>query len=464
VTALAELQRALTEPGDSPLPRAVLELRPDAGEEGAVKQQLARMLYQTTVLKRFSHANEFRFKDVDALYGEAIDSDCPDYLADSLNYLRIYQVLADRLRALNLGEEKWFGTRVPREAAPDLIAAIEGLGRFDPKLPSSMLVLGKLHALHSRKAACEQFAAAITRFRAGQDLLAREGGASTYFDQATMEGEAGTVGERREALPPKEEYGSIGLDGVRHLCLFSCEERFLRIYLPYWLSIAEYLKPLGFAYHVLITAPSSEAASMVEDAEASLRALAKLRDANPATFGDNISFSSVAVPSWCADERAYSACARYLYARELSERTGMRVIVQDIDLVVSFDPSPWFEAMPVDRIVLGSYSPDLSIDPWRKFSAGVFGLPHDEAAFELMRVIEDYLLEGLGQQASWYLDQNALAYLHDVATQEGERVDDLLFSLDDQRAGLPQVPGGLRPIHMLPVHGLFEKHARASID
>lgn len=452
-----ELEKALRGGAERSLPRGIVEL-PRGEEEGdALERRLGALVRSMTVLRRFNHDDEFRFKDIDALYGEALRVGSPQSVLETLNYLRLYDAFAARMRALEVEGAKWFDTRLPREAAASLIEAVEGVDGFSPQLTGSRLMLGKLHALADRSRAHEQFGRALEVGGPGLGVLAHDRPVITYFDEATLERGRQAIAERRSSLPPLREHGQASLGDSRFLVLMSCERRFLRIYLPYWLSVAEYLKPLGFAYRLLITDSDGSAPELVERAEELRRALAGFRGCDEASFCDHVSFSSTPVPAWCADPRSYSACARYLYARELCERAEIQVIVHDIDMFVSHDPSVWFGAMPADKVLLGSYSPNLSIDPWRKFSAGIFGLPPDESAFRLMRRMEDYLLLGLGEKAAWYLDQNALSYLHDTVTDGDSDLGELLFSIDGQREGMVSAFGGVRPVHMLPVHGLFEK-------
>jgi hypothetical protein len=449
-----DLTRALRAPEVSiTLPRAILELG-FAEDEETVKQSLQRMVCDTTVLKEFDDPQEFNFKDVDALYAESVRESSPTYVVDALNYVRLYQALAKQMRTLDLDGEKWFGASMPHHAAAGLIAAVDAVEGFDATLLSSKLVLGKLYALQSRDAASRLFSSAHAELHDQFDVFPHEGGADTYLDASTLERNEEVIAERRESLPERREYGSVCLDNARFFIFMSCERKFLRIYMPYWLSVAEYLKARGFAFHVLLTDATDEADDIVESAAVLLRALAVFRGYDPTTFCDNVSFSSVPVPPWCPDRRSYSACARFLYARELSERTGARVIVQDIDFFVSHDPVPWYEALPPDRLSLGSYGVKLTVDPWMKFSAGIYVLPHEASAFALMQRMEDYLLKGLGKPVSWYLDQNAIAYLYEVGTSDYG--DDLLFNLDRLRPGLPLPRAVWRPVHGLPIHGVFE--------
>ena len=234
------------------------------------------------------------------------------------------------------------------------------------------------------------------------------------------------------------------------LLVMSCEQKYLQIYLPYWLSVADYLKPEGFCFHFVIIDDSDEAAALIDDAESLSQALARFRGNARASSGRNVSFSSIAKPSWCASVGSLAACARLLYARQISERTGMRVITLDIDFWMTDDPATWFAALPTENIALAPIRVKWSVDPWRRFGAGTYVLPHDELAFALSRRVEDYLLRGLGESNSWYLDQNALAYLYESVAKENGALEGSLVSLET----LEPIK---RPFEGFGIHALFEK-------
>ena len=442
---ICEFERALRAPGQSPLPRAVLGLKPTEVDKTDFKRALGSVIYQTTALKAVHKRSEFDFKDVDSLYVESLRSACPTYLVEALNYLRLYQALAECMRLLNLGKgERWFSTDLHKDSAR-LIAAVEGVHAFEPDLVSSRLVLAKLWALQDRGAARRLFAEAITDLDSDLGIFHHDCGATTFFDDAQLGRATDVIAKRQKFLPQRHEFNPIATGGTRFLIVMSCEQNYLRMYLPYWFSVAEYLGSRGFAYHFVLTDATAEASDIVEDAEALLQAMARFRNHDPATYCRNVSFSSVSIPPWCSDAPTFSACARLLYARDIAECTEMRVICQDIDLCVTEDPFPWFEALPADKIALTSERVALTIDPWRKFPGGTYVLPHKDSAFALSRRVEDYLLNGLAERHPWYLDQNALAYLYDTA---GGATNDLLYSLADMSM--------VRPSHAHKVHYLLK--------
>jgi hypothetical protein len=442
---IRDFERALRAPGSSPLPRAILELPLSGSEEDAVKHTLHDMLIRTTVLKAFDNLAEFNFKDVDVLYAESRSAGSSEYVVDALNYLRLYQALAVHMRTLALGGS-WFGASISRDAS-NMIAALEKVNGLDPGLMSTKLMLGKLWALQDRPSARQLFEDATAGFEKDLGVFQHDCGATTYFDDASLERDRQLITERRMSLPPRQEYGPMNLEDSRFLIVMSCEQKYMRMYLPYWLSVAEYLEPRGFAYHFLLADSTGEAPEIIDDAEVLSQAMARFRGYDPSTFCRNVSFSSVPVPSWCLSLSSFAASARLLYARDISEGTGMRVITQDVDFCITHDPSPWFDALPVDRIALSSNRVIWTVDPWRKFLGGTYVLPSNELAFTLSRKVEDYLLNGLGKYTSWYLDQNALAYLYETADGDA---GNSLFSL-------AELGPLMRPSRGLDIHYMFKR-------
>lgn len=453
VDIVRNLEVSLRAETSLPLPRAILDVRPlDEHEAKEVIETLRLLLVHTTVLRRFDSGSEFHFKDVDQLLREAVQIPCHDRVIEALNYLRLYQALAKQIRPLIENTyEVWYGNRSLVNSAAKFIHAIEDLDDFDPTLLSSRIVLGKLHALHDRHEANQLFTRAKAGFEDPIHLFLGEIGVRTYFSQAELELNRKLIAHRRETLPSRQQHRMMEVASAKFLVLMSCNEKFLQIYLPYWLLAAEYLNSRGFAYHFIVTAESAdEAARLVDNAETVRRALATFRGYLPTTFARNVSFSWAAVPSWCPDARTFSACARFLYMREISEETGMQVIPQDIDFELAADPSPWFNALPKTQISMTSSRVAISIDPWQKFRGGALALPPLSQAQTWARCLEDYLLLGLADNYAWFLDQNALAFLYEQISLTDGLEDGILFSL----AALGPL---IRPSNGVKIHALWEE-------
>lgn len=442
---IRRLAQALQAPGSSPLPRAILDLPMSEDNVGVLKQALHNLLIDTTVLKAFNSPKEFNFKDVEALYFESLRSTASEYVVDTLNYLRLYQALAMHLRRLELGGS-WFSTDIPADAQ-SIIAALENIEDFRPELMSSKLVLGKLWALQDRSVARELFKDGTIDREKDLGVFHHDCGATTYFDDTHLEQQRLTTDKRHDSLPARQQRGPINLDGARFFVVMSCEQKYMRMYLPYWLSVAEYLRPHGFAYHFLLADSTDEATTLIDNAAMLSDAIARFRGYDPRTFCSNISFSSIPIPSWCPNLSSFAACARLLYARDIAESTGMRVITQDIDFCITHNPLPWFSALPSDKVALTPNRVIWTVDPWRKFLGGTYVLPHGEPGFALARKVESYLLAGLSTQTSWYLDQNALAYLYEV--EEGTASNTL--------CSLAELGSLIRPSNGLDIHYMFKQ-------
>lgn len=444
--AIRNLVSSLTTPGPGMLPREALGHLAEEVDQRLIEQRLSRMLYDLTVLRPFNGPDEFAFGSIDTRYLEAIRADSPSYLIEALNYLRLYRAVAQRFcRVVENANERWFESALP-SAEETLIDAVEELPEFNSQLLSSKIVLGKLRALRRRNLARQDFQSSIAagNFDQTMGVFGHDCGLMTYFDSAHLQQSATIIGERRESLsqviatewqPPK----------ARFLVVMSCEERYFRMYLPYWLSVAEYLKDEEFGYYIILTCTSADAGTISLDrAEALRHELARFRGCAPRTYADNVGIAPIVVPPWCSDGPTFAACARLLYARGVGEQTGQSVVCQDIDFCLVEDPTPWFSALRADKIALTSERIALTIDPWRKFLGGTYVLPATVRAYELFEKVENYLLAGLGERHPWYLDQNSLSYLHEISHTAGEVAVTSLHG-----SALPARPARAHSIHYM---------------
>lgn len=454
MNAVQELDNALHVAGVDRLPRAILSFSA-ADADAAHLKSIQRMLARATVRKPFKDSSNYRFKDIEELYLQATYRESPTFVRDALNYLRLYEALAIEIRRLkNDLPDLWFDARMPRGVAESLIGRIAGVCHLDRKLASTKVISGKLHALRGRSQARKLFGDACAEMDGYSTIFNHDLGASTFFDEMTVRRAVVGCGAANRRAPKLQMDQVDSLTGAQHVVLFSMEHQYTRTFLPYWLSIAEYVKQSGIAFHFIIADRGETPVHLANSAREVLRTLGAFRMPDVESHGENVSFSTVQVPPWCQDVAAFSACARFLYARQLSEQLGMSVIVQDVDMNLAVNPSPYFDALPTDRIGITSNRPGYTVDPWRKFLGGMFLLPHEETAFQLMRRLEDYLLCGLVEKRAWGLDQNGLSYLHDVVIEDYGAAEERLFSLSD-----PALPP--RPDRGVPIHGLLLERHRA---
>ena len=413
--AIADFERALLAPGEERLPTELLRLGPAAG---AAERALNGVVNRATTYVNLSAATGPRFKDVGALYGDAVRFGSPCFVVEALNYLRLYDALGPVLGGLDVMGRSWFGAALPDEETGRLTAAVEATPGFDPGLMSSGLMLGKLEALRDRTEAARAFARALA-VREEMGPLRFNRGAHTYFDVARLERDREAVAGRRRALQAPQPRGPEGREGRGPVILVAAEREYLRTHLPYWLSVAEQLGDIGWRLHVLAIGGEAEAAVLIEKARVTERALARFRGRSAPRSGV-VSFSSVPVPPWCAHVPAFAACAPLLHGREIAERHGAPVVAVDVDMRITDDPRPWLEALPAEAIGLDDNRIDVTIDPWRKFRGGVYVLPQEEAGLQPARLVEDYLLSALAEPDPWFADQNALDFLHETAAAERE--------------------------------------------
>lgn len=453
VKVITDFETALLSARTERLPRTILDIRPSKDEERAAILALRRLHGRTLVYRALDSPREFCFKDVADLYLEGYRSECPEYVVELLNYLRLYQAVAGLIRSLEFNSaEVWFAGGAVPCAAEQLLASVADLPAFDENLLSSKLILGKLQALKSRKVAATTFAASREALKRHIHLFLGELGATTYFAEDELIRNRELIGTRRASLAERITYGEISAADTQIILLMSCERRFFEVYLPYWLSVADYLKAQGVAFHFLLTEPPEHASLLIERAGDLTRTLASFRRKDVTYFCNNVSFSSVAVPQWCASRRVFAACARYLYARPISEQTGLPIVIQDIDFSFTDDPTPWLQALPPEKLALKPNRVKWSIDPWRKFLGGLCSLPSSSRVFGAMKQLEDYVIYGLDEPESWHLDQNALSYLYDSESSvegSGQGAPGCLSSLTDLR------PLG-QPLSGAPVNGLWE--------
>ncbi|MBV9861260.1 MAG: hypothetical protein JO267_03840, partial [Alphaproteobacteria bacterium] len=287
-------------------------------------------------------------------------------------------------------------------------------------------------------------------------------GLATYFAKAALAAAAPRLAARRDQvlgswrrLSPLPEPGQRRPDELAFL--YSCDANFFRIYFPYWLSVAEYLKPSGFHFHFLLNGQETEILELLSDAEALRQRLGRFRDCDPDIYADNISYSFAPLPEFCAKPVTYFACARYLFARTVSQAFGGRLIIQDIDLVFRDNPRSYFETFAQDKFAIWCSAGLYGLDPWRRFIAITFPVPCSEQAHECLADLEDYILAGLEKAGSWYLDQNALLYFFERMVARGRA---------DMMENLARRP---RPTFQERINSIFEyeqieKRRRRSLE
>jgi hypothetical protein len=200
-----------------------------------------------------------------------------------------------------------------------------------------------------------------------------------------------------------------------------CDRMFFRIYFPFWLAVADYLKTKRVSFHFLLYSAPDEAAELVETADSLSRRMGSLRGDDPRSYANNISFSAVPIPDDVVDPSGFYVCARFLLARQIGSEYQGPVLMHDMDMFFREDPRPYLEALDPDRITIQLGDPNLAtLKPWRRFLGGTLVVPFSQRAHEGLAHLEDYLTAGLPLER-WVTDQNALTYFVERAMEAGER-------------------------------------------
>lgn len=282
---------------------------------------------------------------------------------------------------------------------------------YGPLMFSAMLA-----STSDRTAAAELFRAANVASPEFSRAALLDQFASTYFSSAELRAKAEEAEERRRSL--LEGFQVLGEpewdgdDGI--LLLFSCDPIFFAIYLPYWVSLSQYLLELDIYLHFVLVCDGQDADEILDKGQRVIESTARLRGCDPGLLSVHLSFSRVQVPSYVKDRTTFYACARYLVAGTIAGRFGGCVLVLDIDMTLRSDPEVFFQnlkRLPQPRLPIVIAGGMESLIPTRRYMAGTFPVPDGELGEWVMQSLEAYLYAGLSSAVSGTLDQNALAYV-----------------------------------------------------
>lgn len=284
--------------------------------------------------------------------------------------------------------------------------------------------------------------------------------ASTYFSTTELSARADEVDERRRALlsefrllsEPKQ-----GDDGST-LLLFSCDPVYFAIYLPYWISLCQYMLDLDINLHFVLVCEQQEASEILDRGEQVIESTAHLRGGDLGLLSKHLSFSHVETPGYVKDRTTFYACARYLVAMNLDRRFKGRVVILDIDMTVRSDPAMFLQRLREVsdlRLPMTIASGLQSLIPARRYMAGTFPVPKGELGERVMSSLESYIYAGLSSEVSGTLDQNALAYVAEGMI--GEYGHDALIAVG--RLGQPFTQ--LAPVKQMQEAGQRKLEARS---
>jgi hypothetical protein len=240
--------------------------------------------------------------------------------------------------------------------------------------------------------------------------------ASTYFSSAELRARAEEIEERRRLLLDEfqllSEPKRTGDEGT--LFLFSCDPVFFAIYLPYWISLGQYLLEFDVSLHFVLACDDHDSDDLLDRGQGVIESTARLRGVDPDLLSSCLSFSRTQVPEYVKDRTTFYACARYLVARRMAERFNGRLLVLDVDMTLRSDPRVFFqhlERLPQGRLPMMIASGVATLIPTRRYMAGTFPVPEGELGEWVMQTLEAYVYAGLSSDVSGTLDQNALAYV-----------------------------------------------------
>lgn len=361
---------------------------------------------------------------------DAIDGLCAEWdarpngsilIGELLNYIQLYAAMRREAMTRELIFDSFFERNHLQECIEPLLAWIETLPAKRRAFYSTRMFRAKLESLRDREAAAALFALALETDSPMKAAATFDAGAETYFSARRLADAWPVIGERRRDLLRQLTVATApDRDRTSPVLLFSCDVRFLAIYLPHWLSVAEYCKARGLDFHFIVVGQAEALAETFVKVEALRVALAALRGFDSATYADNVTYSTWTTPDWCPEPITFYACARYLALGELTRRLGRDILVQDMDFTLVEDPAAFMTLFPNPGVGIQPSYGLYGIDGWRRFMAGTFYAPNSDGVRESLQALETYLIEGLGVGRSWYLDQNGLAFFFEQAADAGE--------------------------------------------
>ena len=373
-------------------------------------------------------------------------SDGSVLVGELLNYVWLYALLQREAKAREQTFASFFDRNHLLDCIPAVLQQMEAMPAKRRGFHSTRMFLAKLASLEDRDRAAALFAEALAEDSLMKAAATFDGGADTYFSTAHLKAAESTIRARFDALAGELDIrGAPPAGKSEPVFLFSTDPRFLAIYLPGWLAQAEYCKARNLDFHFIVIGEPEAVARALENAERLRVALADLRGIDRATYADNVSYSTWRVPGWCPEPITFYACARYLALGALTARFGRDILVQDMDFTMVEDPQLFLSHFPKPGFGIQGSSGLYGIDAWRRFMGGTFFAPDADAARACLWSLESYLVEGLSRRRSWYLDQNALSYFFEQASDSGHELWSLKLPRPTQQPRVNQLFEAVQP-------------------
>jgi len=394
----------------------------EAGADDTDAREMTRLVYvlwqrwvrQGAVINH--EALEDLVRRSESLFGEA------EHLRSALDYLLLWAEAIRYSKAKDLaGPYHEVFTNGNHVAA--IGRRIDAIGGELSTEYGALMFRALLASTSDRNAAASLFQAANAASPEFAKATLLDQFASTYFSTSELSTRADEVDERRRSLLGEFQLMSEPKqgDGEGTLFLFSCDPVYFAIYLPYWISLSQYLLDLDVSLHFVLVCEQREAAEILDRGRKVIESTTHLRGGDLDLLGEHLSFSQVEVPGYVKDRTTFYACARYLVARNLDRQFKGRVVILDIDMTVRSDPGVFLQRLRevsdlrLPIVIAGGLE---SLIPTRRYMAGTFPVPKGELGERVMQSLETYIYAGLSSAVSGTLDQNALAYVAEGMIRE----------------------------------------------
>lgn len=294
------------------------------------------------------------------------------------------------------------------KAVSDALAEIETTPGSIEELPV-LLLRGQAESLWSRDVAGETFAA--VRANPHKDLVRRtwDQGALSYFNDAQLANEIATG----DSLDLDISWAQPAYTDNKNAFVISVDPVFFRIYGPMILFNAQQIHETDLV--LLLCADENTVRELVDIAEEYLGVLSKFNNQpKPST----VSYYAVDTPTWVTEMHTYYACARFLALPSLLEHYES-VYCLDADLLMRDDPAAFIKKTANLRLSVPRNEGTIGIVPWRRYMAGNLVANKTLLNTDLLEKLNSYISVGLKTPFAWTLDQNALSYVAEQASNSG---------------------------------------------
>lgn len=237
----------------------------------------------------------------------------------------------------------------------------------------------------------------------------------TYLSDSLVVAKASKISARRSELQSGFEFlvGQLPTDDESTVLLFSCDPAYFGLFFQYWASASVFLREQGIHMHFVLVGNHSDVSTSLRHGLELVTSIARLRGLTSRALLGGLSFSALAVPADVGELRTLYACARFLVARDLLDKTPAQMLVVDIDTEVHSDPRVELQELAKiasTQVPLVAQRGLLTLIPAYRFPAYRIVLPLRSIAADALVDVENYIYAALSRSPSWLLDQSALDY------------------------------------------------------